>query len=174
MLNEVSGCFSLFLYFSLPTSQYLPILLSLSPNLFKFTVSKATAIQSQHGGEMNSPLICFYYCPVVLSSFYVSYTLHMSMRVRFAKCLSMLHQLSHNQLKPGSQSMPLIYPHWPPPVSNDALFTVCHCMTNVACLMNSSLIDFDDRCKWREHHAGEQATEKERERVQMAHAYLAK
>lgn len=40
-----------------------------------------------------------------------------------------LHQVKGNQCKPGSQSMPLIYPNQPPPVSNYALFTVCHCMT---------------------------------------------
>lgn len=77
--HNAKRCVLLFLslpLFTLPISQSLPILLSLSPSLFKFAVSKATAIQSQRGDEMSTPLICLYYCPIVLFFIFLPHFTH--------------------------------------------------------------------------------------------------
>lgn len=68
MQNNVSRCFSLFLSV-LTISQPVPILLLPStPQCLNPWVSTATAIQSLLCGEINTPLICLYYCPTSLFS----------------------------------------------------------------------------------------------------------
>ena len=63
------------------------------------------------------------------------------------------HQLRGNQWKPGSQSMPLISPRPAPTTLEIMHYSLCGAAWHgAACLMNSPLMNFDDRCKWREHH----------------------
>lgn len=143
MLNDVSHCFSLFLYFCLPVSQCLPILFY--HPLFKFTVSKATDVQSQTGAEINTPFICLYYCLIVLFFIFFPYFTRITW-VNFAKCPSTLHQLRRNQWKTcfsinATNLARELMMHYSLSV------TAWH---SVAFLMNSHLMDHDEGCKcWR-------------------------